>query len=83
MDRVPAREGGDEPRLFGRFVDRPHRTAGSFEDEGYRLEDSAANHADMNVIARDSTAGGTFARIDAHGTFGSPCTFWGMITPSG
>ena len=37
---------------------------------------------DFDVIARDSTNGGKFARIDFHGTYGSPCTFWGMVTPS-
>jgi hypothetical protein len=43
---------------------------------------------DFDVIARDSTAGGKFARIDVHGQFvssppASPCDFWGMIVPSG
>jgi hypothetical protein len=37
--------------------------------------------ADFDVIARDTTVG-PFARIDFHAHFGSPCTFWGMITPS-
>jgi hypothetical protein len=38
--------------------------------------------ADFAVLARDSTIG-KFAHIDAHGTFGSSCTFWGMVIPSG
>jgi hypothetical protein len=37
--------------------------------------------ADFDVIARDKTVG-PFARIDLHGRFGAPCSFWGMITPS-
>jgi hypothetical protein len=37
---------------------------------------------DWDVIARDSTVG-NFARIDVHGKHGSPCTFWGLIIPSG
>jgi hypothetical protein len=37
---------------------------------------------DFNVIARDSTVG-KFARIDVHGSYASPCDFWGMIIPSG
>jgi hypothetical protein len=37
--------------------------------------------ADLDVLARDSTAG-KFARIDAHAQQGPPCTFWGMIIPS-
>jgi hypothetical protein len=36
---------------------------------------------DLAVIARDSNIG-KFARIDVHGEFGVPCTYWGMITPS-
>jgi hypothetical protein len=36
---------------------------------------------DIDVIARDSSVGG-FARIDAHGIYGKPCRFWGMVTPA-
>jgi hypothetical protein len=36
---------------------------------------------DYSVVARDVSFV-KFARIDAHGDLGSPCTFWGMITPS-
>jgi hypothetical protein len=43
---------------------------------------SGASAADFDVIARDSAVG-KFARLDVHGHFGSPCTFWGMIIPSG
>lgn len=43
---------------------------------------SGVSAADFDVIARDSTVG-KFARLDVHGHFGSPCTFWGMIIPSG
>jgi hypothetical protein len=38
--------------------------------------------SDVEAMARDSAVG-KFARIDVHGSFGSPCTFWGMIIPSG
>jgi hypothetical protein len=37
--------------------------------------------ADIDVVARAST--GKFAHIDIHGSLGSPCTFWGMVIPSG
>lgn len=37
---------------------------------------------DVDVIARDGTTGSSFVRIDAHGTFGNPCQFYGTITPS-
>lgn len=36
---------------------------------------------DLDVIARDKSVG-PFARVDAHGGVGVPCTFWGMIIPS-
>jgi hypothetical protein len=39
------------------------------------------NEMDWDVIVRDSAVG-KFARLDAHGEQGSPCKFWGMITPS-
>ena len=58
-------------------------------DEDNFAQSTSANGslADLDVIARDSSLGGKFARIDAHGTFvgspGAPCNFWGMIIPSG
>ena len=36
---------------------------------------------DIDVIARGN-ATGKFVRVDAHGSFGSPCRFWGMTIPS-
>jgi hypothetical protein len=36
---------------------------------------------DLDVIARDSTIG-KFVRVDVHGEFGVPCTYWGMVTPT-
>ena len=36
---------------------------------------------DLDVIARDSNIG-KFVRIDVHGEFGVPCTYWGMVTPT-
>jgi hypothetical protein len=36
---------------------------------------------DFAVIGRDRNVG-PFARLDIHAHFGSPCTYWGMITPS-
>jgi hypothetical protein len=43
---------------------------------------SSTGSADFDVIGRDSTINGRFVRMDLHGTFGAPCEFWGMITPS-
>jgi hypothetical protein len=41
----------------------------------------ATARADFDVIA-NNTAVGPFARIDLHGSGGSPCTFWWMVIPS-
>jgi hypothetical protein len=45
------------------------------------VQTADTNTADFDVVARDKTIG-PFARLDIHGHFGSPCTYWGMITPS-
>jgi hypothetical protein len=37
--------------------------------------------ADIDVIAADSAIG-KFDRIDLHGSTGSPCKFWAMVTPT-
>jgi hypothetical protein len=42
----------------------------------------AGGVADFDGLARDSTVG-KFAHIDVHGDAGKPCSFWGMIIPSG
>jgi hypothetical protein len=44
--------------------------------------EGGSSAVDFDVIARDSTVG-NFARIDVHGQVGPPCTFWGMVIPSG
>jgi hypothetical protein len=51
-------------------------------DATNKLEVSGSQTADLDVVARDS-AFGKLARIDVHADFGSPCTFWGMLIPSG
>jgi hypothetical protein len=43
---------------------------------------SGPTYVDFDVLGRDSSAG-KFARIDVHGSYGSPCAFWGMVVPSG
>jgi hypothetical protein len=45
--------------------------------------DESASDIDFTGLARNAgTNSGKFARIDVHGHFGSPCSFWGMIIPS-
>jgi hypothetical protein len=51
-------------------------------DAAQSVEASGTESADLDVIARDSAVG-KFARIDVHGDFGAPCSFWGMVIPSG
>jgi len=43
---------------------------------------ASATNADFDVTVREATAGATAARIAVQSTYGSPCSFWGMITPS-
>jgi hypothetical protein len=44
---------------------------------------TGSQQTDLDVLARDSSnPSNKFARIDVHGSAGSPCTFWGMIVPS-
>ena len=43
---------------------------------------SSTTTVDFDTIARDSTSGGKFARIDVHGELAAQCEFWGMVTPS-
>lgn len=45
--------------------------------------DGSPSDVDFTGLARNAgTNPGKFARIDVHGHFGSPCTFWGMVIPS-
>jgi hypothetical protein len=52
----------------------------TFEGSSGRIV-NALNNVDVALLARDSSVG-PFARVEAHGTHGSPCIFWGMIIPS-
>ena len=58
-------------------------TVGPFDvDGGMHFAVSGSSSVDLDVLARDKTVG-NFARIDVHGTFGSPsCDFWWMVIPS-
>jgi hypothetical protein len=49
---------------------------------GSKISVSNPGTVDLNLIARDVRVA-RFARIDVHGTYGAPCKFSGMITPSG
>jgi hypothetical protein len=47
---------------------------------GGTFTESGATNADLDVVAAAGAA--RLARIDVHGGVGTPCTFWGMATPS-
>ena len=57
----------------------------AFQYDGNLVPDmglTGAKEADLDQVVRDSNLGGGFSRVTMHGTLGSPCTFWVMITPS-
>jgi hypothetical protein len=72
------------PRLQASGTDSQDGAIAPLNDDngsfGILFEGSST--ANIDVIARDSAVG-KFAHIDLHGAFGSPCTFWGMVIPSG
>jgi hypothetical protein len=45
---------------------------------------NGVGYVDIDVVAREDTDSGQFARIDAHGEVAgsqSSCTFWGLTNP--
>lgn len=47
---------------------------------GLNTGPGGTTHTDIDWIV--GVPGGKYVRVDIHGTQGSPCSFWGMITPS-
>jgi hypothetical protein len=47
---------------------------------GINTGPGGTNSTDIDWVV--GVPGGKYTRIDIHGTQGSPCSFWGMITPS-
>lgn len=47
---------------------------------GVNTGPGGTTHTDIDWIV--GVPGGKYARVDIHGTQGSPCSFWGMVTPS-
>jgi hypothetical protein len=75
---------GDELQASGTATTSGTIAAVDFDaTSGEPVTGNSASSVDIDLLARDATAGGKFARIEVHGTYGSPCTFWGMIIPSG
>jgi hypothetical protein len=47
---------------------------------GLNTGPGGTTHTDIDWVV--GVPGGKYVRVDIHGTVGSPCSFWGMITPS-
>src|SRR6185312_2150602 len=47
---------------------------------GLNTGPGGTTHTDIDWIV--GVPGGTYVRVDIHGTQGSPCSFWGMVIPS-
>ena len=47
---------------------------------GLNTGPGGTTHTDIDWIV--GVPGGKYARVDIHGTQGTPCSFWGMVTPS-
>jgi hypothetical protein len=48
----------------------------------YFIAQASPASLEMDLIARNTAVGQAFSRFDLHAGWGTPCTAWGMITPS-
>jgi hypothetical protein len=77
---IKTTSGTETFELFGTVVrGNALERAETFNSAGYLASDES--NVGFDVIARDASVGGFF-HIFVRGRVGSPCTFWGMITPS-
>jgi hypothetical protein len=74
---------GTTLQFSGTASDDANLAPGDANNATVGLTAGGKTSADFDGITRDSALGGKFERIDVHGQHGSPCTFWGMIIPSG
>jgi hypothetical protein len=79
--KIATTSGGNNIQVSGTETNGLAVSAADVDNTAGAIQTSDPGTADFGVIARDKTVG-PFARIDVHGHFGSPCTYWGMITPS-
>jgi hypothetical protein len=79
--KIATTAGGNNIQVSGTETTGLTVSAADVDNISGAIQTSDPSTADFAVIARDKTVG-PFARIDVHGHFGSPCTYWGMITPS-
>jgi hypothetical protein len=80
--KIKTTSGGNTIQVSGTVNNGPLATSPEDSDGPFgAVQSSDPNLVDFDVLARDTTVG-PFARLDLHAKFGSPCTYWGMITPS-
>jgi hypothetical protein len=80
--KIKTTSGANNIQVSGTVNTGPLATAPEDSDGPFgAVQTSDPNLVDFDVLARDKTVG-PFARLDVHAKFGSPCTYWGMITPS-
>jgi hypothetical protein len=80
--KIETTSGSSTLELSGTASKSATLEAMNVNDTTNAAEEFDSAQVDWGVIARDSAVG-PFARIDAHGTSGETCKFWGMIIPSG
>jgi hypothetical protein len=79
--RIETSNGGNNLQVSGTQTNGITVSAQDADNSPGAVQTADPSTADLGVVARDKTLG-HFARLDLHAHFGSPCTYWGMITPS-
>jgi hypothetical protein len=79
--RIQTTSGGNNLQVSGTQNTGLSTSSADVDNIAGGTQTADATTVDFDVVARDKTIG-PFARLDIHGHFGSPCTYWGMITPS-
>lgn len=79
--RIETSNGGNNIQVSGTENTGITTSAADVDSISGAVQTADPSTVDFDVVARDKTVG-PFARIDVHAHFGSPCTYWGMITLS-
>jgi hypothetical protein len=79
--RIETTSGANNIQVSGTATNGLTVSSTDVDNISAAVQTSDPSTVDYAVVARDKTVG-PFARLDLHAHFGSPCTYWGMITPS-
>jgi hypothetical protein len=79
--RIETTSGANNIQVSGTATNGLTLSSTDVDNISAAVQTSDPSTVDYAVVARDKTVG-PFARLDLHAHFGSPCTYWGMITPS-